>query len=259
MKSLEAQRKAPLPERTIVVANRPLRFGDQLTASTLRELPWPQDALPAGAFGKIADLTAAKRVVLMPIEAQRGHPRLEDHRSGRARHAFGGARSRHDGGDRCASTTYRASPASCCPAITSTCVDAAGREEHRRDRRRDRGRKGSGDRPARRREDRQAVGRQGGHARGQRHRRREDRAGFHGRHAVAAAAQGRRNHGGRFAPGDARGSRQARQRRNRNRASSPLPCRARRRTSASNSPVPVEHGNAQSAALSRPAPAPASD
>ncbi len=68
MKSLEAQHKAPLPERTIVVANRPLRFGDQLTASTLRELPWPQDALPAGAFGKIADLTAAKRVVLMPME-----------------------------------------------------------------------------------------------------------------------------------------------------------------------------------------------
>ncbi len=68
MKSLEAQHKAPLPERTIVVANRPLRFGDQLTASTLRELPWLQDALPAGAFGKIADLTAAKRVVLMPME-----------------------------------------------------------------------------------------------------------------------------------------------------------------------------------------------
>jgi pilus assembly protein CpaB len=68
MKSLEAQRKAPLPERTIVVASRPLRFGDQLTASVLRELAWPQDALPAGAFGKIADLTAAKRVVLLPME-----------------------------------------------------------------------------------------------------------------------------------------------------------------------------------------------
>jgi pilus assembly protein CpaB len=69
MRSLEAQRKAPTPERTIVVAARPLRFGEQLTASALRELPWPQDALPAGAFGKIADLIAAKRVVLMPMEA----------------------------------------------------------------------------------------------------------------------------------------------------------------------------------------------
>jgi len=68
MKSLEAQQKAPAPQRTIVVAARPLRFGDPLTASALREMPWPQDALPAGAFGKIADLTATKRVVLMPME-----------------------------------------------------------------------------------------------------------------------------------------------------------------------------------------------
>ncbi len=68
MKSLEAQHKAPAPERTIVVAARPLRFGEPLTASALHELPWPQDALPAGAFGKIADLVAAKRVVLMPME-----------------------------------------------------------------------------------------------------------------------------------------------------------------------------------------------
>ncbi len=68
MRSLEAQHKAPEPERTIVVAARPLRFGEQLTASALRELPWPQAALPAGAFGKIADLVAAKRVVLLPME-----------------------------------------------------------------------------------------------------------------------------------------------------------------------------------------------
>jgi len=68
MKSLDAQRKAPAPERTIVVANRALRFGDELNAMALREQPWPGDALPAGAFGKIADLTAAKRVVLMPID-----------------------------------------------------------------------------------------------------------------------------------------------------------------------------------------------
>jgi pilus assembly protein CpaB len=68
MKSLEAQRKAPPPERTIVVASRPLRFGDELNAQALREQSWPQDALPAGAFGKISDLTSNKRVVLMPID-----------------------------------------------------------------------------------------------------------------------------------------------------------------------------------------------
>lgn len=68
LRSIEANRKAPAPERTIVVAARPLRFGEPLTASALRELPWPQAALPAGAFGKIADLTATKRVVLLPME-----------------------------------------------------------------------------------------------------------------------------------------------------------------------------------------------
>jgi pilus assembly protein CpaB len=68
MKSLEAQRKEAPLERTIVVASRPLRFGEELGASALREMPWPQDALPAGAFGKVAELTSAKRIVLMPME-----------------------------------------------------------------------------------------------------------------------------------------------------------------------------------------------
>lgn len=68
MKSLEAQHKAPPPSRTLVVANRPLRFGDELNASALREIAWPQDALPAGAFGRIADITVTKRVVLMPVD-----------------------------------------------------------------------------------------------------------------------------------------------------------------------------------------------
>ena len=68
MRSIDAQRKVPAAERTIVVANRPLRFGDELTALALREVPWPQDALPAGAFGRIADVTSGKRVVLMPID-----------------------------------------------------------------------------------------------------------------------------------------------------------------------------------------------
>jgi pilus assembly protein CpaB len=68
VKSLEAQRKPAPPARTIVVARRPLRFGDELSALSMREMPWPQDALPAGAFGKTADLTSSKRVVLAPID-----------------------------------------------------------------------------------------------------------------------------------------------------------------------------------------------
>jgi pilus assembly protein CpaB len=69
LKSIEAQRKAAPPARSIVVASKPLRFGDELTSGGLREMAWPDNALPAGAFGKIADLTSSKRIVLMPIDA----------------------------------------------------------------------------------------------------------------------------------------------------------------------------------------------
>jgi pilus assembly protein CpaB len=68
MKSLEAQKKQVTPTRTIVVASKPLRFGNELSAMSLREMPWPEDAMPAGAFAKIAELTATKHVVLTPIE-----------------------------------------------------------------------------------------------------------------------------------------------------------------------------------------------
>jgi len=69
IRSLEAQRKAAPPAHTMVVAAKALRFGDELASMALREVAWPDGALPAGAFGKIADLTASKRVVLMPIDA----------------------------------------------------------------------------------------------------------------------------------------------------------------------------------------------
>ena len=68
MRSLEAQKKPEAAARTIVVARRALRFGDELGALSLREVPWLENALPAGAFAKIAELTSGKRVVLMPID-----------------------------------------------------------------------------------------------------------------------------------------------------------------------------------------------
>ena len=68
LRSLEAQKKQQPPAHTIVVATRALRFGDELSAGALREMPWPANALPAGAFAKVAELTAGKRVVLMPID-----------------------------------------------------------------------------------------------------------------------------------------------------------------------------------------------
>ncbi len=71
MKSLEAQnRKTPVATQTIVVAAKALRFGNELSSMSLREIPWPQDAVPAGAFSTIAELTSgARRVVLTAIEA----------------------------------------------------------------------------------------------------------------------------------------------------------------------------------------------
>jgi pilus assembly protein CpaB len=68
MRSLEAQ-KHPLATQTIVVATKPLRFGNELAAPLLREIPWAEDSLPAGAFNKITDVLAGgKRVVLAAIE-----------------------------------------------------------------------------------------------------------------------------------------------------------------------------------------------
>jgi pilus assembly protein CpaB len=69
LKSLEAQRKAEPPARTIVVATKPLRFGDELNASSMREVAWPNDALPVGAFAKVADILTGKRIALAAIDA----------------------------------------------------------------------------------------------------------------------------------------------------------------------------------------------
>ena len=61
---------APVPAATIVVAASPLRYGDEVTALKLRQIPWHGDALPPGAFGTIGDVTGPgeKRVALAAIE-----------------------------------------------------------------------------------------------------------------------------------------------------------------------------------------------
>src|SRR3954453_1414085 len=74
MRSLEANVPGPsapvVSATTIVVASKPLRFGTELASSLLREVAWPGDAIPTGAFGKMSEITEsnARRVVLMPIE-----------------------------------------------------------------------------------------------------------------------------------------------------------------------------------------------
>jgi pilus assembly protein CpaB len=68
MRNLEAQQNATNPAATVVVAVRPLRFGDELSAMSLREIPWPPNSLPPGSFHKISELTSSKRIVLAPID-----------------------------------------------------------------------------------------------------------------------------------------------------------------------------------------------
>jgi pilus assembly protein CpaB len=70
MRSLEAQKTTPTATKNIVVAAKPLRYGMQLSADALREIPWSQDSVPKGAFTSISEImSGGKRVVLAPIEA----------------------------------------------------------------------------------------------------------------------------------------------------------------------------------------------
>jgi pilus assembly protein CpaB len=54
--------------RKIVVADAPLRFGIELTSRNLREVPWPEHAVPDGSFASVeAMLSSGKRMVLTAI------------------------------------------------------------------------------------------------------------------------------------------------------------------------------------------------
>jgi pilus assembly protein CpaB len=67
-RSMQSQNKS-VPTETIVVAGKSLRYGNELTAQSLREIAWPQAARPVGSFATIAELLKdGKRVVLTAIE-----------------------------------------------------------------------------------------------------------------------------------------------------------------------------------------------
>jgi len=67
-RNMEAN-KQQVATRTIVVAKEPLRFGTELSAAMLQEVPWPAESLPSGAFTAIKDiLSGGRRVVLSAIE-----------------------------------------------------------------------------------------------------------------------------------------------------------------------------------------------
>ena len=65
-----ADAKPAVDMGTLVVATGPMRFGTRVTQAHLREVQWPQGAVPEGAFAKISDLVNGngKRVVLSAIE-----------------------------------------------------------------------------------------------------------------------------------------------------------------------------------------------
>src|SRR5262245_61167537 len=68
LRSLEANRKV-IAQHTLVVASRPLRFGNEVVPAALKEIAWPDEAVPAGAFKTIRELTSSgRRVVLTAIE-----------------------------------------------------------------------------------------------------------------------------------------------------------------------------------------------
>jgi pilus assembly protein CpaB len=69
MRQIEAARPE-ITFGTIVVAAHPLRYGETAGARDVKEIPWPGNDLPAGAFATIADFTGdGPRTVLFPIEA----------------------------------------------------------------------------------------------------------------------------------------------------------------------------------------------
>jgi pilus assembly protein CpaB len=68
LRSMQQPEKAA-PTRTVVVAAAPLRFGEPLVQRKLREVAWPDEAVPAGTFASISEaLASGKRTVLASIE-----------------------------------------------------------------------------------------------------------------------------------------------------------------------------------------------
>lgn len=67
--------KSTLEMASVVVAATQVRFGEQLTAENLKEIPWPADAVPEGAFRKITEITEkGERKAIKTIEP--GEPLL---------------------------------------------------------------------------------------------------------------------------------------------------------------------------------------
>lgn len=71
LRHISASRAAEprLNQATVVVASRPIGFGEVLTPDLLRVQAWPQGAQPQGSFATVGQLTTQRRVALGPIAA----------------------------------------------------------------------------------------------------------------------------------------------------------------------------------------------
>ncbi len=184
-----------------MVAAKPLRFGNEVTADSLREVSWPEGSLTSGTFAKISDIIGGgKRVALSAIEPD--EPLLSSKITGSGQRATLSAMIR-DGlkavtvrvndvegvggfvlpGDHVdVSLTRQVDKENATSEVVLQNVRVLGIDQMADERLE------------------QALGGQGGDARGRRGGRAEAVARSLGRHLVADAAQGRRGRSRVFAP-----------------------------------------------------------
>lgn len=68
LKSHSAPTAEATVKATVVVANAPIVFGAPITADNVREISWPADSMPEGAFASIQDLVKeGRRLALSPF------------------------------------------------------------------------------------------------------------------------------------------------------------------------------------------------
>jgi pilus assembly protein CpaB len=69
LKPMQAPKQPAIATKTVVVASAPLRYGRELASGSLKEVAWPEGAIPNGTFQSIAELlNGGKRIALSSIE-----------------------------------------------------------------------------------------------------------------------------------------------------------------------------------------------
>jgi pilus assembly protein CpaB len=69
MATLRSAAAPKVHQTTVVVASRPIGFGEVVTPELLRVQAWPEGAQPHGSFQSLAQVTSQRRVALGPIAA----------------------------------------------------------------------------------------------------------------------------------------------------------------------------------------------